>query len=96
MQRLVLLACAALVGAAVPAAQTTPGYTFANVDSVNILLRGVGGHGAYPQAAKDPIVLAARVVTALQTIVSQLRFFMLTVGDSLSLSETPRARNNSG
>jgi hippurate hydrolase len=49
----------------------TPGYTFANVDSVNILVKGVGGHGAYPQAAKDPVVLAARIVTSLQTIVSR-------------------------
>jgi amidohydrolase len=49
----------------------TPGYTFANVDSVTMLVRGVGGHGAYPQATKDPIVLAARIVMALQTIVSR-------------------------
>jgi len=31
----------------------------------------VGGHGAYPQATKDPIVLAARIVCALQTLVSR-------------------------
>lgn len=49
----------------------TPGYTLANVDSVDILVRGVGGHGAYPQTTKDPIVLAARIVTTLQTIVSR-------------------------
>jgi len=49
----------------------TPGYTFANVDSVTMLVRGIGGHGAYPQNTKDPIVLAARIVTALQTIVSR-------------------------
>ncbi len=47
------------------------GYAFANVDSVDILVRGVGGHGAYPQNTKDPIVLAARIVTSLQTIVSR-------------------------
>ncbi len=34
-------------------------------------MRGVGGHGAYPQTTKDPIVLAARIVTTLQTIVSR-------------------------
>lgn len=48
----------------------TPGYALANVDSVDILVKGVGGHGAYPQATKDPIVLASRIVTALQTLVS--------------------------
>ncbi len=47
------------------------GYTFANVDSVDVVVKGVGGHGAYPQNTKDPVVLAARIVTALQTIVSR-------------------------
>jgi amidohydrolase len=49
----------------------TPGYALANVDSVDILVKGVGGHGAYPQTTKDPIVLAARIVTSLQTLVSR-------------------------
>ena len=49
----------------------TPGYALANVDSVDILVRGTGGHGAYPQTAKDPIVLGARIVGALQTLVSR-------------------------
>jgi hippurate hydrolase len=49
----------------------TPGYALANVDSVDILVRGVGGHGAYPQTAKDPIVLGAKIVMALQTLVSR-------------------------
>lgn len=49
----------------------TPGYILANVDSVDILVRGTGGHGAYPQTAKDPIVLGARIVGALQTLVSR-------------------------
>lgn len=47
------------------------GFALANVDSVNITLRGVGGHGAYPHATRDPVVLAAQVVMALQTIVSR-------------------------
>lgn len=47
------------------------GYTMANVESVDILVRGVGGHGAYPHTTKDPIVLAAKIVMALQTIVSR-------------------------
>ena len=49
----------------------TPGYALANVDSVDITVKGVGGHGAYPQTTKDPIVLAARIVTTLQTLVSR-------------------------
>jgi hippurate hydrolase len=48
-----------------------PGFALANVDSVDITIRGVGGHGAYPHGAKDPIVLAAQTVLALQTIVSR-------------------------
>src|SRR3954454_7390835 len=47
------------------------GYALANVDTVNIDVKGVGGHGAYPQNTKDPIVLASRIVMALQTLVSR-------------------------
>ena len=50
---------------------TIEGPAMANVDSVDITVRGVGGHGAYPHTTKDPIVLAARIVVALQTIVSR-------------------------
>jgi hippurate hydrolase len=49
----------------------SPGYALANVDSVDIQVKGVGGHGAYPHTTKDPIVLASRIVTALQTLVSR-------------------------
>ena len=49
----------------------TPGYVLANVDTVNVVVKGVGGHGAYPQNTKDPIVLASRIVTSLQTLVSR-------------------------
>jgi hippurate hydrolase len=47
------------------------GFSMANVDSVDITVRGVGGHGAYPHTTKDPVVLAARIVLTLQTIVSR-------------------------
>jgi hippurate hydrolase len=47
------------------------GPALANVDSVDIDVKGVGGHGAYPHTTKDPIVLASRIVTALQTLVSR-------------------------
>jgi hippurate hydrolase len=49
----------------------TPGFAMANVESVDITVRGVGGHGAWPQTTKDPIVLASQIVLALQTIVSR-------------------------
>ena len=47
------------------------GGACANSDSVDILVRGVGGHGARPDMAKDPVVLASQIVVALQTIVSR-------------------------
>ncbi|NHK27093.1 amidohydrolase [Parvularcula flava] len=49
----------------------TPGWALANVDSVDIYVKGVGGHGAYPQTTKDPVVVGASIVTALQTLVSR-------------------------
>jgi hippurate hydrolase len=62
----------------------TEGYTYANVDSVDVTVRGVGGHGAYPYTTKDPIVLAAEMINAWQTIVSRennpLNPIVITVG----------------
>jgi hippurate hydrolase len=49
----------------------TPGFFMASADSVNVTIRGQGGHGASPQSTKDPIVLASEFVLALQTIVSR-------------------------
>jgi len=49
----------------------TPGYAWANVDSVDLVVHGIGGHGARPSEAKDPVVLAANIVTGLQTLVSR-------------------------
>ncbi len=47
------------------------GYALANVDSVDVTIYGRGGHGAAPYRTVDPIVIAARTVVALQTIVSR-------------------------
>jgi hippurate hydrolase len=47
------------------------GASYANVDSVDILVRGLGGHGARPQSTRDPVVLTAEIINALQTIVSR-------------------------
>lgn len=47
------------------------GVACANVDSVDIVVKGRGGHGASPHNAVDPIVLAARIILDLQTLVSR-------------------------
>ena len=49
----------------------TPGYAMASSTSVDVILRGVGGHGSAPQVAKDPVVEAAEFILAIQTIVSR-------------------------
>src|SRR5256714_2494826 len=49
----------------------TPGFAMANSTTVEITIRGLGGHGSKPEATKDPIVVAAQVILALQTIVSR-------------------------
>src|SRR5437016_6532568 len=62
----------------------TEGYTYANVDSVDVTVRGVGGHGAYPHKTKDPVVLAAEMINDWQTIASRennpLDPIVITVG----------------
>ncbi len=47
------------------------GFALANVDSVDITVPGIGGHGAYPHTTKDPIVIASSIVTRLQTLVAR-------------------------
>src|SRR5829696_5632802 len=49
----------------------TPGYAMASATSIDIKIRGVGGHGSAPETTKDPVVVAAQFVMALQTIVSR-------------------------
>ena len=51
----------------------TPGPALANVDSVDITVRGVGSHGAAPQNGRDPIVVARASSSTLQTLVSRER-----------------------
>ncbi|WP_425861094.1 amidohydrolase [Arthrobacter sp. TWP1-1] len=48
-----------------------PGVAFASADSIDITVRGRGGHGSRPETTIDPIVIAAAVVGRLQTIVSR-------------------------
>jgi amidohydrolase len=61
------------VGNDLPAGQVgmTPGTYNSNADSVRITIYGKGGHGAAPNKTIDPIVIAARTILALQTIVSR-------------------------
>ena len=47
------------------------GSPYAGADTVDIVIHGVGAHGAHPHAGKDPIVLGAQIVLALQTLVSR-------------------------
>jgi hippurate hydrolase len=60
-------------GNGLPAGQVgfTPGFSLTSADSVDIVIYGKGGHGATPQNTVDPIVIAARTVMSLQTIVSR-------------------------
>ena len=48
-----------------------PGYCAAAADAVEITVRGIGGHGARPETGKDPIVMSAQLILALQTITSR-------------------------
>ncbi len=61
-----------------------PGYAMASSDTAVITVRGQGGHGAVPQRAVDPVVAAASIVMALQTVVSRnvppLEMGIVTVG----------------
>jgi amidohydrolase len=51
----------------------TAGAMMASVDEFEIVITGVGGHAAMPHRTIDPVVAAAHVVTALQTLVSRRR-----------------------
>ncbi len=49
----------------------TPGYAMASATAVDVIIRGRGAHGSQPEVSKDPIVLAAEFIMAIQTIVSR-------------------------
>jgi hippurate hydrolase len=65
-----------------------PGFAMASGDTCTITVRGIGGHGAIPQSAVDPVVAGASIVMALQTIVSRnlppLQTGIVTVGAFLA------------
>jgi amidohydrolase len=62
-----------------------PGASQASSTSVDVIMRGIGGHGSAPQVGKDPIVMAAEFIVQLQTIVSRQEdphdLTVVTVGD---------------
>ncbi len=70
----------------IPAGQVslTPGYAMANNDAVDVTIYGKGGHGAFPHLCVDPVAIAARIVVALQMVVSRemnpLNPTVITVG----------------
>ncbi len=49
----------------------TEGSPYAGADTVDIIIKGVGAHGASPHAGKDPVVLGSQIVLALQTLVAR-------------------------
>ena len=49
----------------------TEGSPYAGADTVDIIIHGVGAHGAHPHAGKDPVVLGSQIVLALQTLVAR-------------------------
>lgn len=61
-----------------------PGWAMANVDSMDIIVKGIGGHGAYPHKTIDPIVLSSQLINNIQTIrsreISPLDAAVVTVG----------------
>jgi amidohydrolase len=58
-------------GLAVGKVGVDAGSIMASVDRFDVVIRGVGSHGAYPHAGVDPIVVGSHVVTALQTVASR-------------------------
>jgi hippurate hydrolase len=48
-----------------------PGAAMASSTSIDVVIRGIGGHGSAPQVGRDPVTLAALYITQMQTIVSR-------------------------
>jgi amidohydrolase len=59
--------------AALPAGMVSvPQYRALSIStSMDMVVKGIGGHGAYPATTKDPVALAARIITSLQTLISR-------------------------
>jgi hippurate hydrolase len=70
-----------------------PGPMMASADTIDIHVRGKGGHGAMPHLSIDPIVIAAHIVTALQTLVSRSTDPLLSSVLSITAIEGGNAHN---
>ncbi|WP_170413978.1 M20 aminoacylase family protein [Ruegeria atlantica] len=68
----------------VGAFHTTPGPIMAAVDTFEIHIQGVGGHGAMPHETRDPVMAACGIAQAIQTIVSRNNYAL----DDLVVSVT--------
>ncbi len=72
-----------------------PGALMASMDQFHITVRGCGGHGAIPHKAIDPVLVAAHITTALQSIVSRnvdpLEAAVITVGSIVAGEAAKRA-----
>lgn len=64
--------------------QTTPGPIMAAVDTFEVHIQGVGGHGAMPHETRDPVMAACGIAQAIQTIVSRNHYAL----DELVISVT--------
>jgi len=71
----------------------TPGPVMAAVDTFEINIKGKGGHAAYPQETKDPLVAAVAMVDAIQTIVSRNHYTMQEVVVSVTQIHVGSADN---
>lgn len=69
-----------------------PGPMMAAADRFDILIEGKGGHGAHPYLAQDPVVAAAHVITAVQSIVAR----NVSPVDSAVVSICAMAAGNAG
>ncbi|NSX56377.1 M20 aminoacylase family protein [Parasulfitobacter algicola] len=72
---------------------TTPGPIMAAVDTFDIHIQGVGGHGAMPHETKDPVVAAVGVVQAIQTISSRNHYALDDLVISVTQIHTGSAEN---
>ena len=82
-----------LPGAAEGSFETCPGPIMAGVDTFHIDVTGLGGHGAMPHETRDPVVAAAGMVQAIQTIVSRNHFALDELVVSVTQIHTGSAEN---
>jgi hippurate hydrolase len=73
--------------------RTCPGPIMAAVDTFHVDITGLGGHGAFPHDTRDPVVAAAGIVQAIQTIVSRNNYALDDLVVSVTQIHTGSAEN---